>query len=459
MKNILTAIAVIAAIAGGLQAAALQQPPAAQPQQPTDVELVISGDAGTPPKYAVPDLTALGADTAEAARVIGQVLWDDLDFEREFYMLPRDIYKTVPAARSAEQVPFANWREIGADAVIFGTVQRTGASMSVQVRLFNVRSRQQVFAKEYSGAAANPRQFAHNIADDIHLQQRGLTGVARSKVAFVSDRTRERQRGTVQNRDVKEIWIADYDGANQRRITITRDLNVSPAWAPDARALAYTSYRRVATGGQPDILESLIYQGVLNNPTKAQSSNHAPAYSPDGTRMAFWSNRDGNPEIYVMNRDGSGVRRLTNHPASDSSPTWSPSGAQIAFISDRTGVGRPQLYVMNADGSALRRLPVPESYVDRPTWSPAPHNEIAYTARAGGGFDIRVYELSTGQTRQVTFGEGSNESPVYSRTGRHIAFMSSRGAGRYQIYTVGRDGRGLRQITRDGNNETPAWSN
>jgi len=328
----------------------------------------------------------------------------------------------------------------------------------VQIRLFSVRTRQQVFAQEYTAPAANPRQVAHTIADEIHMQQRRLRGVARTKIAFVSDRTRERQTGTVQNRDVKEIWMADYDGANQRRITITRDTNLNPAWSPDARTLAYTSYRRVPTGGQADIFESRIYQGLLDNPTKGIGENHLVAYSPDGSKIAFTSNRDGNPEIYVANRDGSALRRLTNHPAGDTSATWSPSSAQIAFISDRTGTNQPQLYVVNADGSGLRRLSVPESYVDKPTWAPAPYNEIAYTARSGGGFDIRVYELSSGQTRQVTFGEGSNESPSYSANGTHIAFMSSR-FGRYQIFTIGRDGRGLKQVTREGTNQTPAWSN
>lgn len=462
MKNIharLVALAVLAAFAGGLQAAGpLQQPPAAQPQQPSEVELVISGEAGTPPRFAVPDFIALSPDAADVAKVLGQVLWDDLAFEREFNMLPRDTYASIPVARSADQIPFPSWRELGADAVAFGTVQRSGANVSVQVRLFNVRTRQQVFAQEYSGPLTNPRQFAHSIADDIHLQQRQLRGVARSKIAFVSDRTAERQTGTVQNRNVKEIWMADYDGANQRRVTITRDANINPAWSPDGRAVAYTSYRRVSTGGQADIFESRIYQGLLENPTKGVGENHLVAYSPDGTKIAFMSNRDGNPEIYAANRDGSGLRRLTNHQAGDTSPTWSPSSAQIAFISDRTGTNQPQLYVMNADGSGLRRLSVPESYVDKPTWAPAPHNEIAYTARSGGGFDIRVYDLSTGQTRQVTFGEGSNESPSYSANGRHIAFMSSR-FGRYQIFTVGRDGRGLKQITREGTNQTPAWSN
>jgi TolB protein len=200
---------------------------------------------------------------------------------------------------------------------------------------------------------------------------------------------------------------------------------------------------------------SFIYEGQLRNLTNGRGSNYLPVFSPDGTRIAFASNREGNNmEIYVMDADGTNVRRLTNHPAADVTPTWSPTGAQIAFTSDRGG--QPQIYVMNADGSGLRRL-TSESNADRATWAPAPYNEIAYAARTGPGYDIKVYELSTGTTRQLTFGEGSNESPAYSPTGRHLAFTSTR-AGRVQIFTMGRDGRGVRQLTRDGNNQTPSWS-
>jgi TolB protein len=168
------------------------------------------------------------------------------------------------------------------------------------------------------------------------------------------------------------------------------------------------------------------------------------------------STRDGNPEIYVMNRDGSNVRRLTNHPAGDATPTWSPTGTQIAFTSDRAG--QPQIYIMSVDGSNLRRLTMNETYADRPTWSPAPFNEIAFSAQTGpGSYDIKVYDLASGQTRRITFGEGSNESPAYSPNGRHLAFTSTR-AGKVQIFTIGRDGRGLTQVTRDGTNQTPAWS-
>lgn len=457
-------IAVIAAasalVAGDLQVSGqtaapgpTQQPAApATPQQPSEVAVVISGDPGTPPRYAIPDFVALTPDSAEIAKTVAQVLWDDLSFEREFYLIPRDTYASVPVARSSDQIAFNAWNELGADAVLFGTIQKTGNNVRIEVRLFNVRTRQAVFAKEYSGSDANPRLYAHTAADEIHQQQRALRGVARTKLAFSSDRNRERVVGSVENRDVKEIYISDYDGANVRRITTNRQLNLTPVWSPDARSIAYTSYRR----GYPDLFIAMIYQGLQQEPTKGGTQNWLPMFSPDGMRIVFTSSREGNPELYIINRDGSGLRRLTNHPAIDTTPTWSPTGTQISFTSDRAG--QPQIYIIGADGLNLRRVTTSESYADRPTWSPAPFNEIAFAARTGPGYDIKVYDLATGTTRQVTFGEGSNESPAYSPNGRHLAFTSTR-TGRTQIFTIGRDGRGVRQVTRDGNNFTPSWSN
>ena len=126
-----------AAVAVAVISAQQQTPPAEQPQapqQPSEIQLVINGEPGTPPRYAVPDFVALSPDAADIAKTLGKVLWDDLNFEREFYMIPRDTYSTIPAARTAEDVPFASWRELGADAVVFGTVQKTDANtVRVQV--------------------------------------------------------------------------------------------------------------------------------------------------------------------------------------------------------------------------------------------------------------------------------------------------------------------------------------
>ena len=424
-----------------------------RPAQQSEIELSISGEPGAPPKYAVPDFLALSADpeTAAAASTIASVLWEDLAFEREFYLIPRDTYASIPPARSLSDVPFDRWRELGADGLLIGTVQKTANGLRLEVRLFNVRSRQSVFDREYSGPATNPRFFAHTVADEVHQQQRALRGVARTKLTFSSDRDGERVQGTVEKREVKEVYIADYDGANQRRVTVNRALNIMPTWSPDARSIAYTSYRR----GYPDVYISLIYQGTLQTPMAATGTqNWLPAWSPDGTRLAFTSSRDGNPELYVANRDGSNLRRITNNPAIDTTPTWSPTGAQIAFTTDRTG--SPQIYVMGSDGLNLRRI-TSESFCDRATWSPAPFNELAFVCRTGPGYDIKIYDFASGQTRQITFGEGSNESPSYSPNGRHLAFTSTR-AGKTQVFTVGRDGQGLRQITKVGNNYTPDWS-
>jgi TolB protein len=453
--GLLTAVAVAVLVTLGARA---QEPPVpAAPQQPSEITTTITGEGGAPPRLAVPEFIALtrDAETQALARTITQTLFDDLTFEREFALVPRDIYATIPAATALTDVPFDRWRELNADGLVIGTVQKVPSGIRIEVRLFDMRSRQPIppaaFGKEYIGSAANPRLYAHTIADEIHRSQRSLRGVARTKLTFNSDRDGERLGGSIENRAVKEIYIADYDGENQRRLTVQRSLNINSTWSPDGRSIAYASYRR----GPPNIFISNIFQGTLEELTKERVSNNLlPSWSPDGTRLCFASTRDGNFEIYVVNRDGSNLRRLTNHPAGDITCTWSPSGTQIAFTSDRTGP--PQIYIVGADGLGLQKL-TSESYADRPTWSPAPLNEIAYSARTGPGMDIKVISLSNREVRQLTFGEGTNESPSWAPNGRHLAFTSTR-LGKTQIFTIARDGKNLKQITRTGNNYQPDWS-
>jgi TolB protein len=441
-------IALSFALALGVAALAAQAP-----QQPQDLATTITGGSGGPPRIALPQFLALSSDaeTVAAAKTITDVLWDDLNYEHEYAFVERDVNATIPAARAVDDPPFDRWREVNADGLIAGSVQKSGNGFVIRYRMFDIKSRRAVLGTEFSGSS-NPRRYAHTIADEIFLKQRGLRGVARTKLAYTSDRDNERLTGTIEARNVKEIYIADYDGQSQQRVTVGRTLNAFPAWSPDARSLAYVSWRR----GQPNIFVSHIYDGTLDELTKNAAENYLPAWSPDGTRMAFSSTRDGNTEIYVSNRDGGNVRRLTNNPAIDTTPTWSPNGNEIAFTSDRSG--SPQIYVVSADGlGAVQRLTA-ESYADRPTWSPAPFNEISFESRTGARFDIKILDVNTRQVKQLTFGEGSNESPAFAPNGRHLAFMSDR-SGKFQIYTMTRDGRDLRQITRAGTNTLPNWSN
>ena len=434
----------------------LEGQPQSSLRQRSELDLVIGDRIGARPRFAVPNCLALTSDTKteEAAATIASVLWADLEFEREFLMIARDTASTIPVARTLTDIPFDAWRELGADGVVSCSVSRVSEDeLRVQAHLFNMRTLEAPFGVEYSGSLRNVRLYAHQLADEIHRHQTGLNGIARTHLSFVSDRDSESYLGLVPDRQTKEVYMADYDGANVRRITTQRTLNVTPNLSPAGRAVASTSYR----SNFPDVVVSHIYEGRLETPAGGTDRIHnwLPSYSPDGTQLAFNSNRDGNIEIYIVNVDGTGTRRLTNHPGSDTSPTWSPLGHQIAFTSDRSG--SPQVYVVDVDGTGLRRITF-ESYCDRPTWSPAPYNEIAYASRTGPGFDIKVVDLATNEVRQLTFGQGSNESPSYSPNGRHLAFSSSRGNGDKQIYLIGRDGRGLKKLTNNGNNEMPSWS-
>jgi len=397
---------------------------------------------------AIPEFEVRGAPAAEPAQVLSQVVWDDIAFASIYSLLDRKFYKIVGQRVDPSSVDYYGWESVGTDVLVLGSAEIQGKKLVSEVRIYAIKAKQQLFGKRYEGSADAARSLAHHISDDILRLAGGYRSVAQTKIAFSSDR-----RGG----QSKEIYVMDYDGfaPSQRPLTVNRSLNLTPSWSPDARALAYISYR----AGRPDLYRAFIYEGrgenLVAGPDRAMT--FTPAWSPDGAKIAFTSTRDGNSEIYVVNRDGSDARRLTHHPSIDTSPCWSPNGREIAFTSDRSGA--PQIYVMDADGLNLRRISFEGSYNDSAAWSPSSEfSEIAWASRIERGpFDIAVLNLKTNQVRQLTTGRGSNESPSWSPNGMHLVFTSSR-TGSSQIFTMNRDQSNQRQVTREGNNTTPKWS-
>jgi TolB protein len=443
-------------------------PPAGRraPLPPKERERVttIRGHQGGKPRLALDGFTASGdiPDQGEAdlSRGIGEVLRADLAYEDVFDLMPASQapggQNVGPAGgesvrpASGERVRAPNGeREPPPDGIVTGRLRRESGQLRVEIRIRDVRSGQLAFGREYVGLENAPRLIAHVAANEIFSALAGIQGLAHSRLAFVSDRSGSFNEPTGSRRRVKEIFVSDYDGANEARITTDGDLDLTPSWSPDRRAIAYTCYRR----GYQDIFVTHLEERRQDSPTRGRGKNWLPAWSPDGARLAFTSNRDGNEGIYVMNADGSGLRRLTTGWAIDTSPAWSPTGTQIAFTSNRTG--SPQIWVMDADGSNQRAL-TSERYCDRPSWSPGPIHELAYVSRTKTGFDIKVIDPATGSTRQLTFGP-ENESPAFSPNGRHLAFTSTRG-GTQQIWTMTRTGTDLHQVTHVGNNSMVSWS-
>ncbi len=431
------------------------------PQTQQDRELIITlNNPATHPKLGLAGFVTPPGDgeLATVARELADVLWADLDFEREYQMIGRKASAALPAVATAEAVPVAQWRELGADAVVIGSIRRSGQNFSVDLKVISVRgvsTSQQAFGSTYDNCTVrNPRFCAHSIADSFHKATRGLDGVARTKIAFASDRdgTRMTNRPTTKPGVGKEIYLADYDGANQRRFTVNQSLNVGPAWAPAGGLLAYVSWASTV----PDIYVASMSDAAraLTRPASAGLSvqNWHPAWSPDGNRLAFASNRTGTLDIWIVNRDGSGLTNLTPNTGSsaEGKPTWSPDGRQIAFTSDRQG--KNQIFVMGADGQG-RQVIISER-CDSPTWSPL--GFIAFALQSDTGQEIALFDWNTRQVRVLTDGKGRNSSPAVSPSGRHIAFVTTRWGGDH-IAVINNRGEDIRRITETGNNTWPAW--
>jgi TolB protein len=402
------------------------------------------------PRLAVPECIPRKADeaSAEACRTITQVLRNDLRFEGLFQFVPDNLYSAIPPL-SPEAVKFDDWKGIGAKILVVTRAEVASSELTLEVRVYFVDSGQSMLAKRYSGRPENPRIFAHQASDDI-MTLTQYRGVARTRIAFTSDRDATREKRS------KELYIVDYDGFNPRRVTVNGSLNILPAWSPDGRSLAYVSYRQ----GSPFVYLASIFEGKSTaNVTgeKGGSMAFAPAFSPDGKRIVFASNRAGSMNIWMVNTDGGGAHRLTNTTASDTAPCFSPTGQEIAFTSNRGGT--PQIWIMDTEGLNVRRLTTVGNWNDAPAWNPSKqYAEIAYTAALESGhFDIAVLDLASRQVRQITEGRGSCEYPAWAPNGRHLVFSCNRG-GTWQITVSDRDGRSFQTLsTGPGNNVQPDW--
>lgn len=348
-----------------------------------------------------------------------------------------DVFVQKPIPPGFTRTPEAA-RQLGALYLLKLVIGTDASGFVVEARLIDT-SGLQALGRKYSGSPSALPRIAHLIVSEMVRTVSGRPGIFLSQIAFAS------------NRDgVWEIYLMDWDGANQRRITTHKSLSILPSWAPDNQRMVYTSWVR----GTSDMYIINRRGGGRVRLQTNLALNTSATFSPVGNDIAFVGSVNGNPDIYLIRDDGTNLRRLTNQSSIESTPEWSPNGRQISFTSGRGGT--PQIYVMDAEGTDVRRISFEGDWNDDATWSPD-GDKIAYTSRVRGRFQIRVANVTTGENRVIA-GEGSNEQPTWSPDGKWIAFQSNR-SGRWQVYRIRADGlTPPQQLTFTGENKEPDWS-
>jgi TolB protein len=437
LRRFLVVLVVLSQLAVGLWPVA---PPPAARAQAVDVFLNVTGGGSRKLNIAIPEFTVTtGADPTGGGKLLQSVSGADLTFSGLFSVVAST--GAIPA--NNPQALEQSWKEFaaaGAHAGLHGLLALRGDRAEAEMRLYDLTSPnfRLIASKKFELPVSQLRRLGHKVADEVVLQFTGEPGVADTKIAYVV--------GPVGK---KEIVIADYDGVGATPVTRNGSINLMPVWSPDARSLAFTSFKQ----GYPDLYRAFPFERRPDQTLAAfVGINSSPAFSPDGKSLAMTLSKDGNPEIYVLNLASGTMRRLTRHAGIDTEPTWSPDGRQIAFISDRNGA--PHVFVMDAEGASVRQI-TSGGFHTQPRWSPR-GDTIAYTQRAGA-HDIWLVDVDGSNPRRVTSG-GDNQGSTWAPSGRHLAFQSNR-LGRWQIFAVLADGSAATPITRDATESTsPSWS-
>ncbi len=333
------------------------------------------------------------------------------------------VLDSLPAGLIGEGVDYKLWDRLGTVWLVTGQVEGAGDGYVLVLELHDV-----VYAKVKESARfrlPDPaseafRMAVHRVSDQIVKWATGDPGMAASRIAFslpTSDST-------------KELYVIDSDGENMHRLTNLHSISMSPAWSWDGTELAFTTLKP----GDRHLYELNLATGDLKTFDPLPSGQYVtPAFSPDGHTLAFGSLGGSRHGIFTYDivRECC-LKHLTGGSSwKDLSPTFSPDGREIAFNTDRFGTTVPQIMIMPSGGGDAETLS-PLSfgnggYYTSPDWSPI-GDLVAFHGRIKtGSYEILVADLKSGgrRLRQLTW-EGNNEDPTFAPDGRHLAFVGER---------------------------------
>ena len=326
------------------------------------------------------------------------------------------------AADENTRPDLASWRQKGADAIVTGSVLALAdGRFDVRLRLWDVVREQDLGGQSYTVAKSDLRLSAHRVSDFVYEKLTGERGIFSTRIAYV---TKAGQRYT--------LWVADSDGESAQSALTSPEPIISPAWSPNGTQLAYVSFE----SRKPVIYAHDVATGKRRLLANFRGSNSAPAWAPDGTQLVATLSQSGGSQIYALALSGGEPRRLTQSSSIDTEPAFSPDGKSIYFVSDRGG--SPQIYRMGSSGGNADRVTFTGTYNISP--APSPDGRwLAYVSRVGGGFKLHVMELSSGSVTPITdtFGD---ESPSFAPNSRLIVYATQQ-QGKEALMTTTLDGK------------------
>ena len=399
------------------------------------LSIVIEGSDAKPFPVAIPVFENEGS----LPHSISEIVRADLERSGKFQMIDLGLL-SLPESRLPDLPALASR---GADAALAASVlPSSGGRFEIRFRLLDSHKSNNASLGGLS-LQTTPTQYrltAHRIADFIYEKLTGIPGYFSSRIAYV-----------VKTGSRYELQVADADGMNAQTALRSPESIISPAWSPDGTRLAYVSFE----AKKPIVYVHTLATGQRKVLANFKGSNSAPAWAPDGKRLAVVLTKDGLSQIYTINADGSGARRLVTSSGIDTEPAWSPDGQWIYFTSDRSG--GPQIYRTSASGGGgVERITFQNPYNVTPRPS-ADGKKLVFVTRSDTGFQVAVMELAS---RQITILTNSarDESPSFAPNSNMILYATDIG-GRGMLSAVSADG-GIRQrITIQASDvREPAWS-
>jgi TolB protein len=434
-----TAFAGGALPAGGALAQTPAPPAAGGPGEPM---IDVFGAQKDPIRIAIPNL-----GFSPAAAEIISVITADLTNCGLFRPIDPAAFISVNDA-NATAPNFANWKAIGAQALVTGNVTQVGGQTRVEFRLWDVLTGQQLQGTAYT--SPNTRRIAHIMADVIYERMLGEKGYFDTRIVYVAA-TGPRGRQT------KRLAIMDQDAFNNRVLTDGSWLVLTPRFNPSRDQIAFMSY----ASNRPRVLLFDLTSGQQTTLGEFEGMSFAPRFSPDGGSCILSVTRGGGSDIFVVDVGSRSSRRLTSSGSIDTSPCYSPDGSQIVFNSDREG--DQQLYIMGAGGGGAKRISYGHGRYATPVWSPR-GDLIAFTRQAGATFAIGVMHPD-GTGERILSESFSVEGPTFAPNGRVLMFWrETRSQDEYghgyssRLVSIDITGFNERQVQTPTDASDPAWS-